>query len=115
MTIHAASPVTVFADRQLRLPHCTLRGDVHYDSTLQLLELISSATGDSEVLSVDLVASGYVAIPGQVWIKDWSEHAGLAHALVEAGVIMTVHHVTVGPFSSKAYLGLVLTDAVLGR
>lgn len=114
MSVYIDRPL-VFSDRTLRLPHCTLRGEIRYFRSSSMLELISSTTGDSEVLSVDLVSHGYVATSGQVWIKDWSEHAGLAHALVEAGVITTIHHVTVGPFGSKAYLGLVLTDAVLGR
>ena len=46
---------------------------------------------------------------------DWTEHEGLADALVMAGVVMTVESVRVGPFSSRAYRVLVLTPEVTGR
>lgn len=56
--------------------------------------------GSDEALSVDLVSSGYVAFPGEVFVKDYSEHAGLPAALVEAGVCEPVEEVRVGPFDS---------------
>src|SRR5699024_12701177 len=63
-------------------------------------------------LSTDLSVYGYVAEPGQVFIKDWSEHAGLADALVLARVVSPLESLRVGPFSSRAYRVRVLDEVV---
>ncbi|WP_404465277.1 hypothetical protein LG274_02780 [Micrococcus antarcticus] len=98
----------------LHLPGVTLTGTVHYDRRRSALWL-EDEHGERERLSVDLGEYGLVAVlPGEVWIKDWAEHAGLAGALVDAGLVMTIDRAYVGPFASRAYLCLVL-DPELAR
>lgn len=109
-----ASATTTFRQVALHLPEMTLTGDITYDRRRRLLELHDPEEG-SEVLSLDMSYYGYVTGPGEVWIKDWTEHEGLADALVMAGVVMTVESVRVGPFSSRAYRCVVLTEAVVAR
>lgn len=106
---------TTFQQTALHLPEMTLTGDIRYDHRLRLLELIDTESWETEVLSLDMTAYGYVTAPGETWIKDWSEHGGLADALVMAGVVMTCESVRIGPFDSRAYRCLVLTPEVVGR
>lgn len=103
----ASSAATEFPRVALHLPEATLAGTVRYDRRRRLLELVDDY-GESEVLSLDMSYYGYVTAPGEAWIKDWSEHAGLADALVMADVVMSVESVRVGPFASRAYRCLVL-------
>lgn len=100
-------PVTVHPTVALHLPEVTLTGEVRYDPRRDLLE-IHYDDGETEVLSLDLTDYGLVAPPGTVWIKDWTEHVGLADALVMAGVVAPVGSLGVGPFFSRAYLVRVL-------
>lgn len=60
------------------------------------------ATGEEEVLSVNLVTYGLLPGPDEVFVKDWSEHAGLAQSLVDAGHAEFVDEHFVGPFKSRA-------------
>lgn len=53
---------------------------------------------------VSVVLSDTPAGEGRVWIKDWSEHHGMAAALAEAGVLTVVGSTLVGPFDSTALL-----------
>lgn len=108
------SATTTFPRVALHLPEMTLTGDIVYDPRRRVLELRDPEEG-SDVLSLDMSYYGYVTGPGEVWIKDWTEHEGLADALVMAGVVMTVESVRIGPFSSRAYRVLVLTPEVTGR
>lgn len=55
------------------------------------------------MLTVNLLGSGYVAEPGEVFIKDWSEHSGLAAALVAARVAKHVESLRVGPHGATAH------------
>lgn len=98
---------TVHPTAALHLPDVTLTGEVRYDPRRDLVE-IRYEDGETEVLSLDLSYYGLTALPGTVWVKDWSEHAGLADALVIAGVAAPVESFRVGPFSSRAYLVRVL-------
>lgn len=84
----------------------TLTGTIAYDPATQLLELIDEEAGDVEVLSISLDAYGHTAPPRHVYVyvKDWSEHRGLAHALERVGVARVVDTVTVGPFAEQAHL-----------
>lgn len=109
-----ASATTTFPRVALHLPEMILTGDITYDRRRRLLELHDPKEG-SEALSLDMSYYGYATAPGEIWIKDWSEHEGLADALVMAGVVMTVESVCVGPFSSRAYRCLVLSSEVTGR
>lgn len=56
-----------------------------------------------ETLSVNLSGYGLRPSPGNVFIKDWSEHEGWTQKLVDAGLVEIVREVSVGPFSSRAY------------
>lgn len=56
-----------------------------------------------EVVSINLSQYGLRPEPGRVFIKNWSEHDGLADALVTAGVVEKEVPVWVGPFRSQAF------------
>src|SRR5699024_151427 len=94
----------------LVLPHVTLTGHIRHDRGAGTLDLLDEQ--GVERLSTDLSVYGYVAEPGQVFIKDWSEHAGLADALVLARVVSPLESLRVGPFSSRAYRVRVLDEVV---
>ncbi|MFF1880176.1 hypothetical protein ACFVVC_01740 [Pseudarthrobacter sp. NPDC058196] len=78
-----------------------LTGTVHHDDAQRTLVLLTDE--GPERISVNLEAYGLVAVPGRVFIKDWSEHAGLAERLQEAGLVHILRSVTVGPFASTAH------------
>lgn len=84
-------------------PQFTMTGFIEHDPAQASLAQVDAGTGEDEVLSVDLFEYGYVPAPGEVFMKDWSEHHGFAAALQAAGVIEVVGEVHVGPFMSKAY------------
>ena len=77
-----------------------LTGRIEYDPTQNMLEMLFS-DGDSEILTVDLLASGYVAFPGEVFVRDYSEHSGLPAALAAVGVCELVEKISIGPFGSR--------------
>lgn len=68
--------------------------------------------GPPDVISTVLISYGLTARsqagpggPAQCWIKDWSEHAGLAHSLERAGVARIVASAdNVGPHALRAHL-----------
>lgn len=95
--------VTVRDRVELVLPVLTLRGVLAYEPGRASLIVADSDTYDSEVLTVDLTVYGYVALPGEFFVKGWSEHSGLAAALEVAGVARIVETVLVGPFDSPAH------------
>lgn len=82
---------TLKEEAAIELPCLTLTSKVEYDA------------GQQEVLSVNLIGYGYLAFPGEVFIKDWSEHQGLSAALEQAGIATVKAPITVGPFGSTAY------------
>lgn len=103
MSAPIAPATTVqYGYRTLRLPEFDLEGYLTYDARRGALTL-TDHHGEVEVLSVDLWAEGYVAAPGEILVRDWSEHAGLAGALVDAGVAMRTETLVVGPLASRAY------------
>lgn len=110
------TPVDVidFGHHDLLLPDFVLTGHLTYDRRRGLLEL-HGPDGIAEVLNTDLRAEGFIAFPDEVLVRDWSEHAGLAGALVDAGVAMRTESFQVGPFSSRAYRLQLLDPAVTGR
>lgn len=69
----------------LVLPHITLTGHIRHDRGAGTLDLLDEK--GVERLSTDLSVYGCVAGMGEVFIKDWSEHAGLADALAIAGAV----------------------------
>lgn len=95
----------------LRLPEFDLEGYLTCNRSRRLLEL-TDHDGMAEVLNVDLRDEGFVTFPDEVIVRDWWEHAGLAGALVDAGVAMRTESLTVGPFFSRAYRLQLLTSVV---
>lgn len=80
-----------------------LEGRIEYDARQHALAIVDPTTGEEEMLTVDLLSSGYVAFPGQVFVKDWSGHHGLAHALARTGIAAFIEPVLVGPFQQTAF------------
>ena len=85
----------------LRLSEIELEGDLYYDSVQSSLCLVDPETGEDEVLTVSLLRDGYVAFPGQIFVRDYSEHFGLPAALVAAGICGEVEEISIGPFGSR--------------
>lgn len=94
---------TLKEEAEINLPHLTLTGKVEYDPGQQALTITDPTTGEEEVLSVNPTEYGYIAFPGEVFVKDWSEHQGLPAALEQAGIATVKAPITVGPFASTAY------------
>lgn len=95
----------------IEYPNRTVTGPMLYDASTGLLAHVDAAAGESEVLTVDLLAEGLIPGPGESLIKDWSEHAGYAKALEQAGIVRLIDTVNVGPFGSTAYLVEILREA----
>lgn len=85
----------------LRLSEIELEGDLYYDSVQNSLCLVDPEAGEDEVLTVSLLRDGYVAFPGQIFVRDYSEHFGLPAALVAAGICEEVEEISIGPFGSR--------------
>lgn len=98
----------------LSLPDLDLVGDIKYDRRQYALKLVDPTTGEEEVLTLSLLASGFVADPGQVFVKDWSEHTGLAAALVAVQICHHIETVNIGPNGVTAYR-LQVVDEVTGN
>jgi len=79
-----------------------LEGALGFDPEAPALFLTDCHSGETEVLSLNLHAEGYTPNLGEVSIKDWSEHHGLAAALVDTGLARITGSVLVGPFSVRA-------------
>ena len=96
MTIIASNVTVSFAGFELT-------GDIDFDAVHNTLSF-DDHQEPSERIDTNLFAQGIVpSEPGTVFIKDVTEHQGLAASLVEAGVVRIVREVTFGPFRSKAY------------
>lgn len=78
-----------------------LTGTLHHDDENR--SLVLETDEGPEHLSVNLESYGFTPKPGNVFIKDWSEHAGLTARLEQAGLVQSLHELTVGPFGSTAY------------
>lgn len=63
-----------------------------------------------EPLSTSLASYGLLPAEGCVFVKDWSEHAGLTESLEQQGLVEIVGRRVVGPFSSTTYEVRVLLD-----
>lgn len=95
---------TTLKDRvELPLEHVTLTGAVEHDPSQNALAITYPDTGQSEVLAVNRTAYGYVAFPGEAFVKDWSEHGGLAAAIQAAGIVTATKRITVDPFECTPY------------
>jgi hypothetical protein len=70
----------------------------------------SALLADGDVLSVNLMDYNLICPKGHVFIKDYSEHVGLADALEEAGVVKKLERIGFGPFDASAWLCEVSED-----
>jgi hypothetical protein len=95
--------ITVRKNASVDFPGIKISGDVIYVADENALVLIDEETGCPERLSVNLEAYNLTPRPGHIFIKDWSEGAGVAASLAEAGVVELITAYSVGPFSSTAY------------
>ncbi|MDK6274151.1 hypothetical protein QP116_00015 [Pseudoglutamicibacter cumminsii] len=84
-----------------RLSDIELEGEFHYDSVESSLYLVDPEPGEDEVLTVSLLRDGYFAFPGEISVRDYSEHFGLPAALVAAGICGEVEEISIGPFGSR--------------
>jgi|SRR5699024_604562 len=90
-----------------------LAGTVAHDETNALLFFVTDE--DTEVLSIDLDTYGLSTPQGHVWIKDWSEHAGVTSQLASLGVVEHKATAHVGPFESPAHMVKILTTQGQGN
>lgn len=63
-----------------------------------------------EPLSISLASYGLRPADGCVFVKDWTEHAGLAESLEKQGLVEIKDRLVVGRFNSTAYEVRVLLD-----
>lgn len=96
-----SSTSTVKPDVTIDFGSIELVGSLHHDD--QQRSLVLWTDEGPEKVSVSLASYGVTSEPGNVFIKDWSEHAGLTERLHKAGLVQPVHAIAVGPFSSTAY------------
>ncbi|MCF2572860.1 hypothetical protein [Brevibacterium sp. UCMA 11754] len=94
---------TIVESVTVHYPQFTVTGSIEHDAEQAALAQIDVETGEDEVLSVDLSEYGYVPAPGEIFVKDWSEHRGFPAALQAAGVGDIIEEVFVGPFVSRAH------------
>lgn len=102
---------TIRSNALLSLTSLDRVGEIRYDNRQHALVLVDPATAEEEVLTVNLLSSGYVADPGEVFVKDWSEHSGLAAALVAARVAKHVESLRVGPHGATAHRLRIIDEA----
>ncbi len=93
---------TIAENVTARFSFTDLTGDIKYDADHHALFMSFPDEGD-EVMSVNLIGYGLEAKPDTVFIKDWSEHTGLARSLEAAGVVEIVRALNVGQWRSRAY------------
>ncbi|WP_405749291.1 hypothetical protein OG232_04250 [Streptomyces sp. NBC_01411] len=95
------STATVKHDTTVDFGCIELTGALVHDDENRVLEL--ELDDGPEPISISLQDYGLTPEPGNVFIKDWSEHSGLTARLERAGLVKPVHALTVGPFGSTAY------------
>ncbi|MCB5281112.1 hypothetical protein [Arthrobacter sp. ES1] len=98
-----AQPISVEKNASVDFSACTIKGEVLYFADKSALVLMNDEHGGMERLSVNLEAYGLQPKPGHVFIKDWSEGAGVAASLADAGLVELVEKYAVGQFASTAY------------
>ncbi|MEW1629629.1 hypothetical protein AB0387_19865 [Streptomyces sp. NPDC089173] len=98
----AESTTTVKHDVTVDFGGIELTGALVHDDENRVLEL-EDAEGPAEPISISLQGYGLTPEPGNIFIKDWSEHSGLTARLAQAGLVTPGRALTVGPYSSAAY------------
>lgn len=91
----------------LTLTDVSLRRGRYDDGSTALVAIV--ATGDVEVLSINLAAYGHLAPEDHVFVKDYSEHQGLPDALAQADLAERVDRMVCGPLKSP-YVLMRLTE-----
>lgn len=86
----------------ITFPGVDLTGTLDHDDDQRSLTLWSE--DGPECLSINLAMYGYIAPPGHIHIKDWSEHDGVAASMQSQGLVEIVETVCVGPFRLRAHL-----------
>lgn len=82
----------------------TLANSTYGDGSPALVaDFVYDGEGERETLSTNLSYYGMTPEPGNVFIKDYSEHEGLTDALVKAGAVTMVRPITFGPFNSGGF------------
>lgn len=98
-----AQPISIEKNASVNFSACTVQGEVLYFADQNALVLMDKQTGARERLSVNLESYGLQPRPGHVFIKDWSEGAGVAASLADAGLVVLSEAYVVGPFATIAY------------
>jgi hypothetical protein len=98
-----AQPISVEKNASVDFSAVTITGEVLYYVEQNALVLMDEQTGAQERLSVNLEAYGLQPKPGHIFIKGWSEGAGVAESLADAGLVELVEKYAVGQFESTAY------------
>lgn len=96
-------PISVEKRAFVDFGNVTVSGEVLYLTDQNALVLLDEVTGCRERLSVNLEAYGLQPKPGHVFIKDWSEHKGLADSLEASGLVQIAESYAVGPFATVAH------------
>lgn len=104
--------------RKIIRPHTTVQlGTLRLSGTLVFEEPPGRLTLETdegpEYLETNLSAYGYVPEPGNIFVKDWSEHSGLAQSLEDADVAEFVRRIEIPmtSWTNIAYEMRVITAA----
>lgn len=99
--------------RYVHMKNAQVRLEKYTDGSLALVaeDVDEDGIPNHETFSVNL--SGYKMYPpeGHVYIKDYSEHEGLAKALADLGLVELVKRVRFGPFGTA--LLVKISDSIL--
>ncbi|MFD4577408.1 hypothetical protein ACFWNK_34110 [Streptomyces sp. NPDC058417] len=98
----AESTTTAKHNVTVKFGRIELTGSLVHDDEHRVLEL-ETAEGPAEPISISLQGYGLTPEPGNIFIKDWSEHSGLTARLAQVGLVKPVCALAVGPFGSTAY------------
>lgn len=100
--------------RYVHMENAQVTVEKYTDGSLALMAEDTDEDGmpNHETFSVNLSAYGMYPPEGHIFVKDYSEHEGLAQALVNAGLVSIVQPIVIGEFGSPGYL-VRITDATL--
>lgn len=106
--------VSAITARYVRMKNVQVTVEKYADGSLALVGEDTDEDGlpNKETFSVNLSAYGMYPPEGHIFVKDYSEHEGLANALVTAGLVAIVEPIRIGEFGSPGHL-VRITDATL--
>ena len=81
-----------------------LRKSTYHDGTDALVGFYTDGSGESETLSLNLMGLGMSAPDGHYYVGDYSQHEGIAQALVGLGLAEIVEWVSLPPHGARAAL-----------